>query len=577
MSSEIDPILVEVLHNGLMSVVDEFFVALMKSAYSSNIKERRDHSVALVDITGRLIVQAKGAMPIHLGSMRGLMDTLLAKVPLSAMRSGDIFVANDPFEAGGTHLPDLNMAMPVFVGSELVAFICNIAHHADFGGMTPGSMSGGMTEIYQEGLRVPLVRLFDGGKLVEDIYNLIIINTRVTRERKGDINAQVAACRLGARRFGELFRQYGRALVEPVFDEIIARTDLRMRRAIAALPDGIYEFADVMDDDGCGTKDIAIRVRVEIAGDRISVDFAGSSPQVAGNINCTGNATASSVGYAIKALLDPDAPNNEGALGVIEWTAEEGSVVNATYPAAVANRAHTCQRVVDVMLGALGPAAPLAAVGASNGANTTAIFSGTNPRTRARYIYFETLGGGFGGRSTKDGKDGVQVHITNTSNLPVEAIEMEYPLLVEAYEFVEDSGGAGKHRGGLGLRRIIRPVDGACEFSGCGERMVHQPWGIFGGSPGGRGRFALIDAEGNETVLPAKGGVVSFGPAEAIKIETPGAGGYGPAAERDRADIEDDRRTGKFSAAFLSSHYAERPQLSEAMVAEGRHEMSKPR
>ena len=564
MSSEIDPILIEVLHNGLMSVVDESFVALMKSAYSLNIKERRDHSVALLDIAGRLIVQAKGTIPVHIGSMKGLMETLLENIPLNEMKPGDIFVANDPYEAGGTHLPDLNMAMPIFVDDELLAFVCNIAHHADFGGMTPGSMSGGMTEIYQEGLRVPLVRLFDGGVLVDDIYDLILLNTRVTRERKGDINAQVAACRLGARRFAEMITQYGRPVIEAVFEEIVSRTALRMRHAIAELPDGNYDFADVMDDDGCGAKDIAIQVKITIQGDRMAVDFAGSATQVTGNINCTGSATASSVGYAIKALLDPDAPNNEGALSVIEWSAEEGSIVNATYPAAVANRAHTCQRIIDVMIGALSRAVPRAAVAASNEANTTAIFSGPNPKTGGRYIYFETLGGGFGGRSTKDGKDGVQVHITNTSNLPVEAIEMEYPLLVEAYGFVEDSGGAGKHRGGLGLRRIIRPVDGTCEFSGCGERMATQPWGLFGGSSGGRGSFSLMAADGSQSMLPAKGGVVSFGPSQAIKIETPGAGGYGLAAERSAADIESDYLTKKFSAEFLSEHYGYAPEPRKA-------------
>jgi len=556
MTRQIDPILVEVLHNRLMSVVDESFTALMKSAYSANIKERRDHSVALIDVAGRLIVQAKGAMPIHLGSMKGLMETLFAKVPVAAMKPGDIFCANDPFEAGGTHLPDLNMAMPVFAGGELVAFICNIAHHADFGGMAPGSMAGGMTEIYQEGLRVPLVRLFNGGTLVEDVYSMILTNTRVTQERRGDINAQVAACRLGARRLAEVFEEHGRSTIEPVFDEIIERTNRRMRSAIAALPDGIYEFADVMDDDGCGTKDIVIRVRVEIDGDRIAVDFAGSSPQVAGNINCTANATVSSVGYAIKALLDPEAPNNEGALSVIVWKAEPGTVVNATFPAAVANRAHTCQRVVDVMLGALGPAIPAAAVGGSNGANTTAIFSGIHPRSGKPYIYFETLGGGFGGRAKNDGKDGVQVHITNTSNLPVEAIEMEYPLLVDAYELIDDSGGAGKHRGGLGLRRVIRHIGGGdCTFSGCGERMVHEPWGIFGGGPGRRGRFVRVGADGTETVLPAKGVPVAFSAAEAIMIETPGAGGYGDPRNRDPSNIVADRRSGKFSADFIARHY----------------------
>lgn len=551
----IDPITVEILHNGLGSVVDEAFVALMKSAFSQNIKERRDHSTALVDTRGRLIVQAREALPIHLGSIKGLMTALLARVPLAAMREGDIYAANDPFEAGGTHLPDLNLAMPVFEGGVPVAFVCNIAHHADFGGMTPGSMGGGMTEIYQEGLRVPLLKLYDAGVLNETLYELILLNTRVPEERRGDLNAQIASCRLGARRLGETIAQYGRPLLLAAFDEIIRRTEQRMRRAFAALPDGVYAFEDFMDDDGAGTRDIPIRVKIAIAGDRIHVDFAGTSPQVPGNINCTPTATVSAVGYCLKALLDPEVSNNEGVLNVIDWSAERGSLVDAVFPASVANRAHTCQRIIDAVIGALGPAMPDRTVAAANGANTTAVFSGIHPATGLRYLYFETLGGGFGGRAHKDGRDGVQVHITNTSNLPIEAIEMDYPLLVESYGLVPDSGGAGRQRGGLGLRRVIRPLEHRCTFSGSGERFRRAPWGVFGGEPGRPGRFVRIEPDGAETVLPNKPGGVAFGPEQRIAIETPGAGGFGPPAERERAAVEADGRSGKFSDAYLRRHY----------------------
>ncbi|MBL8336293.1 MAG: hydantoinase B/oxoprolinase family protein [Rhodoferax sp.] len=552
----VDLITLEIIQNALASVVDEAFVALMKSAYSQNIKERRDHSTALVDMQGRLIVQAKESLPIHLGSIMGMMKALLAKVDAAALQDGDIFVANDPFVAGGTHLPDLNMAMPIFHAGTPIAFVCNIAHHADFGGMSAGSMAGGMTEIYQEGLRVPLIKLYEAGRLQTGIYDLILLNTRVPQERRGDLFAQIASVRLGARRFQEVVARHGGAQVLSAFDEIVRRTTLRMRAAIAGLPDGVYRFRDVMDDDGCGTRDIPICVEVRVSGDHLHVSFEGTSPQVPGNINCTATATLSAISYTLKALLDPEVPNNQGVLDVCAWSAPAGSLVQADYPASVANRAHTAQRIIDALIGALAPALQGRAVAAANGANTTAIFSGIDPATQQRYIYFETLGGGFGGRATRDGKDGVQVHITNTSNLPVEAIEMDYPLLVEAYGLVEDSGGPGQHRGGLGLRRVIRPLDHACVFSGSGERFHNAPWGLFGGESGTPGRFVRIEADGSQTALPSKPSGVPFGPGQRIMIETPGAGGYGPASARTDADREADRRSGKFTPSYLARHYA---------------------
>lgn len=316
------------------------------------------------------------------------------------------------------------MVMPVFAHGRLLGFTGNIAHHADIGGMTPGSLAGGMTEIYQEGIRIPLVRLFRQGELQRDLLDLLLLNVRVPDERRGDYFAQVAACRLGARRMVEIAEVYGSEGLEAAFDAIIARTQQRMRDAVQMIPDGTYTFEDRLDDDGQGTYDIPIQVRIDVQGDRIRLDFTGTSPQVRGNLNTGLNATQSAACYAIKALLDPNIPNNQGVLNVIEVYVPEGSLINCRFPGAVAQRATTCQRIVDVVLGALTSALPEASVGAANGANTTAVFSGVDPRTLESYVYLETLGGGFGGRATKDGKDAVQVHITNTSNLPVEAIEM---------------------------------------------------------------------------------------------------------------------------------------------------------
>ncbi len=562
-SPELDPIRLEIIANGLRSITDESFVALMKSAYSSNIKERNDHSTAIVDADGRLIVQTMRS-PIHIASMVGLMQKLLEKYgpgqPAGDNRSGeirpgDIFVANDPHVAGGTHLPDVNMAAPVFHGEDLAGFVCNIAHHADIGGMAPGSMAGGMTEIYQEGLRIPLVKLFREGVLQEELFEILLLNVRVPEERRGDYFAQIAACRLGVRRLGEVFAVQGAETLLAAFDQLIARTGARMRTAIAEVPDGVYRFEDVMDDDGLGTIDIPIRVAITVAGGRIAFDFAGTSPQVPGNVNVTTNATLASVCYALKGLLDPEIPNNQGVLDAVELIAPAGSLLNARFPAPVAARAHTCQRIVDVVLGALAPCLPERVIAACNGANTTAVFSGIDPRSGEAYVYLETLGGGLGGRPSKDGKDGVQAHITNTSNLPVEAIEMEYPLLIEEYSLIPDSGGAGRYRGGMGLRRIIRPIGHDCLFNGAGERFRHQPWGLFGGAAGASGRFLLEDRQAAPRQLDPKPSGVTVTPAQRIVVETPGAGGYGPPEARPAETLEEDRESGKFSAGYLRRHY----------------------
>ena len=553
-NSSLDPITLEIIFNALRSVADETFITLMKSAYSTNIKERRDHSTAIMDKYGRLIVQADASLPVHLASMGGLMVSLLKKYKGNIF-PGDIFIGNDPHVAGGTHLPDINMAMPLFFEGQLIAFMCNIAHHADVGGSVPGSMAGGMTEIFQEGIRLPVTRLFEAGKLQADIMELILLNVRIPEERRGDYYAQIASCRLGTTRLSELIENYGITQLNNSFDEIIHRTKKRMKEAIIEIPDGIYEFSDIMDDDGMGTLEIPICVSIMVKNDYILFDFTGTADQVTGNINVTLNATQASVCYALKALLDPDVPNNQGVLDLPEIIVKKGSLLDAQFPAPVAARANTCQRIIDVILGALAKAKPEAAVAAANGANTTAVFSGVNPSTGVSYVYLETLGGGFGGRATKDGKDGVQVHITNTSNLPVEAIEMEYPLMVHSYKLIEDSGGAGRNRGGLGLERIIEPIKHDCTFNGAGERFENQPWGIFGGEDGKSGEFIKVDKSGKASRLNNKPIAIEVKENESIVIRTPGAGGYGPAKEREIKDISADAVNKKFSYNFLEKKY----------------------
>ena len=552
-STELDPIRLEIIANGLRSIADECFVALMRSSYSTNIKERKDHSVAIVDKAGRLVVQAELTLPIHIASMGGLMKCVLEKFG-DDIHEGDIFVANDPHTAGGTHLPDINYAMPIFIDGEIVAFICNIAHHADIGGMVPGSMAGGMSEIYQEGLRIPVVRLFNNGKLQQDIMDILLLNVRVPEERAGDHNAQIASCRLGERRFKEVVSVQSLPSVLTAFDEIIARTNKRMRDTISQIPDGVYEFKDYLDSDGLETFDIPICLKLNVNGEKIHLDFAGTSPQVKGNVNTTLNAVQASVNYALIGALDSDMPSNQGALDAVDISCNAGTILNCVFPAPVAARAHVCQRVIDITLGALSKAIPDKVIAAANGANTTAVFSGVDPRTNKPYLYFETIGGGMGARATKDGKDGVQVGITNTSNLPVESIEQEYPLRVEEYGFVEDSGGAGKFRGGMGLHRVLTPVDHECVFNGAGERFRYQPWGLFGGKSGGAGKFMFEDSEGKRR-LDDKPNEVEVKPGTKITVETPGAGGYGKPSDRAAEAIAQDEQSGKFSKDYITKNY----------------------
>jgi N-methylhydantoinase B len=549
----LSPIEVELLRHGLAGICDEMYAAIMKSAYSTNIKERHDHSACIFDAAGRVVVQGE-SLPLHLSSMLGLVEVVMQRYGVANIREGDMFASNDPFVGRGSHLPDVALLAPVFHQDKLVLFVSNIAHHADIGGMAPGSMAGGMTEIYQEGLRIPPVRLVKGGAVDEEMMSLILLNVRVPRERRGDYMAQVAGNRLGLRRLAELIDRWGADRVTEGAAAIIAAVARRMRAGIAELPDGEYRFADLLDDDGMGTTDIPIVVRVTIRGDEAWFDFTGSAPQVRGNMNNSYAGLQAAVLYALKVLVDPDGPTNHGLLDPVHISAPDGSVVNARFPAATAARAQTCQRIVDAILGALAPAIPERVVAAANGANGVATFSGIGP-DGSYYVYMETIGGGSGGRAYKDGIDGVQVHMTNTSNLPIEALEQEYPLLIERYELIRDSGGAGRFRGGEGLRRVYRALGHTMTFSGQGERGVHPPYGLFGGQPGGCSRIEIVRDSGKCQRLAGKPAGVTVPPDAVVVVETPGAGGYGDPATRDPALVAEDRRSGKFSPAYLRRYY----------------------
>jgi N-methylhydantoinase B len=516
-----DRLTLEVIGSALLTIAEEMGTALIRSSYSTNIKERQDCSTAIFDARGEVIAQAEH-IPMHLGSLLGVVREILARYPASALAGGDVFISNDPYTGGGTHLPDINLVSPVFADGELFGFVANIAHHAD-------RSAEKIRTIWDEGLRITPIRLAEAGRIREDVMELLLANFALPEQRRGDFRAQIAANRLGERRLGELIRRHGAATVHAACAESLAYGERKIRAAIAALPDGVYRFADAMDGDGVTPEPIPIAVAITKRADTLALDFAGSGAQCEGDINVVYFALLATVYYALKAVLDPTIPANSGFYRAITVTAPEGSIVNAQPPAPVAWRTQTCQRIADVVLGALAQVVPERVPAAGNGANCAMVFSGTDPRTGKLYVYLETLAGGSGATATGDGMDAVQVHVTNTSNLPVEALESEYPLIVTEYALVEDSGGDGRHRGGRGLRRTIEILGHEARFLGTTERARLAPWGLCGGEPGGRARLTLNPGGPDERPLPPKVWGYVLRPGDRVAMETPGAGGYGAA------------------------------------------------
>jgi len=528
----VDPITVEVIGSALSSIVEEMGEALVRASYSTNIKERRDCSTALFDTRGRTLCQAEH-IPIHLGSFIGIIQHILKRHPVAEMRPGDVFVGNDAYEGGGTHLPDIVLAEPIFVGERIVAWAVNLAHHSDFA-------DRGHAHIYQEGLRIPPIRLYRAGELQRDVQELILLNCQVPRERLSDLRAQMAANRLGVQRMQALCAKYGTETVLAAGEALLDYAERKMRAGIAAIPDGVYRFSDTHDSPEI-EGELSLSTEIEVRGDTMRLHFEGP-PQVRAGINMTYTALLATVYYAVKTVVDPTLLPNAGLARPLTVTATEGSVVNCSPPAAVNARLSTCQRVVDLIHGALAQAVPERLTAAHNGACFVASFIGRQPRTGEPWVYLETIGGGYGARATKDGLDGVHVHNTNTSNLPVEALEIEYPLTLLRYELVEGSGGAGTHRGGMGLRRVYR-AEADCRLRLDGSRFKSAPWGLRGGLPGAKGRFVF-----GPCVAPFSLGRGDLKAGQWVEIITPGAGGYGPPEGRDRDAVARDVREGRITA-----------------------------
>lgn len=536
----IDPITVEVIGNALSSIVEEMGETLVRASYSTNIKERRDSSTCLFDAAGRTLCQASH-IPIHLGSLIGVVEEILKRVKLADIRPGDVFVGNDAYTGGGTHLPDIVLAEPIFHLGKLVAWATNTAHHADL-------VDRNHAHIFQEGMRIPPVRLYREGKLVQDILDLLLLNFQVPRERLNDLRAQMAANRQGIRRFEQLCDRYGPDLLLAACGSLLDYAERLTRAGIRTIPSGIYTFEDSYESNELD-ETMRLSTRIEVRGDEIHLEF-DAPPQVRAGINLVETGLLATVYYAVKSLIGPEIPPNAGLFRPIHVQAKKGTILNAAAPAAVNSRLHTGQRVVDLIFGALAPALPERIIAACNGACTNTTFSGVNPRTGEFYVYLETIGGGFGARAGKDGLDGVHVHLTNTSNLPVEALETEYPLVLERYELVSDSGGPGRFRGGMGLYRQVRIEDHECRTYIHGSRFRDSPWGLFGGKAGGRARFDFS----NGVEIPAKARAV-IRDGQRVYITTPGAGGYGDPRQRDRELVCRDLAEGRISEPVARDIY----------------------
>lgn len=538
-----DAIEIEVIGSALSTIVEEMSETMVKAAFSPNIKERRDCTASIFDADGNAIAQDEGGSPLHLGSLMGIVSAIRERYGASEISSGDMFIGNDPYTGGGSHLPDVVLAEPIFIGGELTAWAATLAHHADFG-------DRGHAHIFQEAIRIPPLHLYRRGELQNELLQLILLNCQIPEERKADLRAQQASNRLAVARYTELCERYGRDTMVAVGAELLDYTEARTRAAIREFPDGEYAFSDVFD---CPELDdeLTLSVRVEVAGDEITFDFAGAPDQVRASVNVVWTGLYAAVYYTLKTLIDPDIAPNAGLNRPVRIEAPLGSLLNCTAPAAVNGRSETAQRVVDLIHGALAPALPRRVTGAANGANTGVHFSGHDPVRNRDFVYLETIGGGSGARWNKDGLDGVQVHMTNTSNLPVEALEIEYPLTVEAYELIEGSGGVGEHRGGLGIRRTVRVEAEDIHFWLDTSRQKSQPWGVFGGGPGSSARCILSD-----DARPVDHGYTVLQPGQTASIETAGAGGYGDPADRSAEDVETDLRRGVIDEATAQQYNA---------------------
>ena len=547
-----DPVLMQVLRYAMEQIADEMGHTLVRTSRSTIIKEIKDISCAVFDRHGNTIAQAHHA-PMLLTGFEIPMRSLRKRFSDDELNDGDVIIFNDPY-IGGQHVMDLVTFAPVRYKGELVGFVGSIAHHADMGGAAAGGTQGGLTEIYLEGIRFPMVKLYKRGKEDAELFGILNNNIRVPDKTLGDIRAQASADFVGARRMREVFEKYGPDVVQLHMDALLDYSERRIREGLKKIPDGTYTGVDYVDDDGLTGKPIKLQVNTRKEGDHVLVDFDGTDPEVPGNVNCPLATVHAAVYYALIAVVDPHVPANSGCYRPFEVSAQEGLVVNPRPPRACGSRTNVSQKITEAMMLALAQPLPDRVMAGSHGQITNCGFSGYYPETGKRFVYIDIQGGGAGARWCKDGRDGQDSHLARFMNTPIEAVELEFPMRIERYEFIPDTGGAGKYRGALALRRDIRSLIDELSFARYGDRQVFAPFGLFGGKEGAKGKFVLNPDTPDEKPLKSKG-LDKLKTGDVVSLHLPGAGGYGDPRDRDREAVLRDVRDGKVSKEKAKEDY----------------------
>jgi len=545
-STDIDPVTLEIVRNRLEGIANEMQSTLLRSSFSHVVKEGLDASAALFTLEGETLAQAT-AIPIHLATLIPVVRRILDTYPLDSMRDGDIFVMNDPYH-GGTHLPDIALIMPVFHEGRPVAFSTAMTHHQDVGGMSPGSVPTVATEIYQEGVRIPPLKLHDAGEPNQTLLEMLRLNVRIPESFFGDLNAQIAACNIGARRVRDLAEKYGANRLPAMIEALLQRSEVLMRAGITRIPDGTYTYTDFLDNDGIDLDTpVRFEVTATIRNDEVTLDFEGTSPQVRGPFNCVPSGAHAAAYFAMHALTDPTIPTNGGCFRPIHLKLPEGSVVNPREPAPVNSRTSTIKRMTGVIIGALRQANPDDAPADAAGELLVLAFGGAR-RDGTRYVVSELIASGSGASKGKDGVDVIETDGTNCMNLPVEALEMDVPIRVLRSELRRGSGGEGEFRGGLGLTREYEVLDGEIVFTHRGERHTYAAQGAAGGEPGALAYSEICRRDGSVEIVASKR-LTTLMPGDRVVVSTAGGGGWGLPSARAPSRADADIANGKIAPA----------------------------
>ena len=533
-----DPITLEIVRNRLTTIADEMELTLLRAAYSPIVKEGLDASSAIFDIKGQTIAQA-AAIPIHLGCLIPAINRVIELWPPEQMKKGDVYMLNDPYN-GGSHLPDIILAMPVFYQDEPFAIATTMCHHQEMGGVVAGSLPPNATELFQEGLRIPPLQYMEAGKIVEPIQKIIEANVRIPEVVLGDLSAQMAGLKTGEKRLEYLVDEIGLDILQQAIEILLDRSEELTRESIRKIPDGIYDFTDYLDDDGISPGiQIPIKATVKVNNDEIHVDFTGTSEQLAGPYNCVPSSTLSAVYYVIRAVTGPKIPNNNGCFRPISITMPEGTMVNPRLPAPVNSRTASVKRITDVLFGCLFQAMPDKLPAASCGQLLVMNFGGIDPLTQRTFITSELGVGGTGGRPTKDGISSIDTDATNCMNIPAEAIEMDSPIRIVKWRLWTDSAGNGQWRGGLGIEKVFEVVRGEVTATYRGERHTTRPWGVVGGHAATSSKAYVIRKNGEYEEIASKQ-IVHLNQGDKLHIFIGGGGGYGHPLKRKIESVEND-------------------------------------